>query len=48
MTVTNAPVAKLTSPGDVVSMIPYVLGFIPEHSLVLGRTRRTPRNGSVR
>ena len=35
MSVTNAPVTKLTSPTDIVAMIPYVLGFIPEHSLVL-------------
>ena len=35
MSTANAPVAKLTSPGDVVSMIPYVLGFMPEQSIVL-------------
>jgi hypothetical protein len=29
------PVAKLTSPGDVVVMIPYVLGFQPADSLVV-------------
>jgi hypothetical protein len=35
MTTSGAPVAKLSGPGDIVSMIPYVLGFMPDDSLVL-------------
>lgn len=31
----SVPVSRLSSPGDVVSMIPYVLGFVPTDSVVL-------------
>lgn len=35
MSANHVPVAKLTSPADIVAMIPYVLGFVPGQSLVL-------------